>query len=98
MAQFDVYHLLDGGLVVDCQSDLLEEIGTRFVLPLMPPGDAPPPNPHLNPEMHVNGESLRLVPQFAMAIRTSELRLSVTSLAGRRDAIVRAIDALIGGV
>lgn len=86
MPQFDVYRLDDGGLVVDCQSDLLEEIGTRFVLPLLPPAEAPPPNQHLNPMLKVNGEDLRLVPQLAVAVRTVELRQRLCSLMQDRDA------------
>ena len=96
MAQFDVYRLTDGQMVLDCQNDLLDDIGTRFVLPLMPDGAAPAPNRHLNPSMAINGEPMHLVPQFAVAIRTSELRQYVGSLAKHRDAIVRAIDTLIG--
>lgn len=92
MGQFDVYRLADGGMVLDCQSDLLDDIGTRFVLPLMPEAEAPLPNPHLNPSLVVNGEPLRLTPQFAVAVRTSELRQYVGSLSKNRDVVIRAID------
>lgn len=96
MAQLDVYRLQDGGLVLDCQNDLLDDIGTRFVLPLMPPDYAPPAQRQLNPAVRIEGEELLVVTQLAMAIRTGELRQRVTSLAAHRDAIVHAIDVLIG--
>ena len=96
MAQYDVFRLADGGLVVDCQNDRLEEIGTRFVLPLMPAEYAPPPQSWLNPSMMVDDEEVLLVPQFAMSIRTGELRRRVGTLAPQRDQIVRAMDRLTG--
>lgn len=42
MAKFDVYRLRDsGGLVVDCQADLLDGLNTRFVVPSLPIDAAP---------------------------------------------------------
>lgn len=96
MARFDVYALADGGLVLDCQSDQLADIGTRFVIPLVPGEHAPPPNLRLNPTVRVGGEDLTMVTQFATTIRASELRARVSSLNGQHEHIVRAIDVLIG--
>lgn len=36
MAKFDVYRLGDGVCVVDWQADLLSDLETRFVVPLVP--------------------------------------------------------------
>lgn len=97
MARFDVHRLGDGGLVLDCQADFLDEIGTRFVVPLEPPGaDRPPANPRLNPVFEINGETLVMVTQLAAAIRTSELKGRVGSLDHEHFRIVGAIDSLIG--
>ena len=96
MAQFDVYSLGDGGLVLDCQNDLLDDIGTRFVVPLTPSGDPLPRNAYLNPTFVFDGERLSMATQLATAIRTSELRRRLGSLAVERDQIVRAFDRLIG--
>lgn len=96
MARFDVYHLADGGTVLDCQSDLLEDIGTRFVVPLVPARQAPPHNPHLNPSFRVNDEELQMVTQFATTIRTKELRARIGSLASEHERIIRAVDVLLG--
>lgn len=96
MAQFDVYRLVDGGLVLDCQNDLFDEIGTRFVVPLVPPAESAPSNAYLNPTFRLDGEELSMVTQFATAVRTRELRTRVGSLAAQRDQIVRAIDVLVG--
>ena len=40
MAQFDVYRIEGGGLVLDCQSDPLRDLGSRVVAPLRPADDA----------------------------------------------------------
>jgi toxin CcdB len=96
MAQFDVFRLADGGLVLDCQSSELDEIGTRFVVPLIPPAESAPHNAYLNPSFEVDDEQVSMVTQFAMAIRTRELRRRVGSLASHRDQIVCAIERLIG--
>ena len=96
MAQFDVHRLADGGLVVECQANRFDYIGTRLVIPLMPADYTPPRNDRLNPRVAVNDEQLYVVTQLAQAIRTSELRGRVGSIASDRDAIVRALDVLIG--
>jgi toxin CcdB len=95
MARFDVYHARAGGLVIDCQADDFDDIGTRFVVPLMPPGETPPANRRLNPTFHVNGEALVMLPQFATAVRTAELNPRVCSLAHEHIAIISAIDTLV---
>lgn len=60
-----MYRLSDGALVVDCQADFLNDIGSRFVIPLLPLGTGAPPNPRINPEVDVNGETLVVATQLA---------------------------------
>ncbi|GAA0734621.1 CcdB family protein [Sphingomonas japonica] len=96
MARFDVYRLGDGALVLDCQADFLDDIATRFVVPLVPPGEGPPPNPRLNPRFDIGEEPVVMVTQFATSIRTSELRTKVGSLDHAHIEIVGALDVLIG--
>ena len=96
MPQFDVFSLGDGGLVLDCQNDLLDEIGTRFVVPLTPSADTLPRNAYLNPSFVIDGERVSMATQLATAIRTTEMRRRIGSLAGERDQILRAFDRLIG--
>ena len=44
MARFDVYRGTGGAdLLLDCQSDLLRDLNTRFVVPLQRPENAPQP-------------------------------------------------------
>ena len=92
MAQFDVLLLReDGGLVVDCQSDLLDHIDTRFVIPLLPKSDAPPPFGRLNPVFEIEGQTLVLVTQAAATIEVRALGRSIGSLSGERHTITNAI-------
>jgi toxin CcdB len=97
MSQFDVYRLSDGPVVVDCQSDVLAYLQSRFVVPLLPPslveGSAV-----LNPLFEIDGESMHLFPQGAATVEASELRLQISSLAGHRFTILNAIDLLLTGV
>ena len=96
MARFDVYHVTGGGLVVDCQANDFEDIGTRFVVPLVPLDDTVPTNHRLNPRVEVNGEQLVMLTQFAAAVRTAELKPRVCSLAHEHLTIITAIDTLVG--
>jgi toxin CcdB len=99
MAQFDIHVLTgDGGLVVDCQSDLLKHIDTRFVLPLLLRGLAPQPFGRLNPVFEIEGEAMVLVTQAAATIETRALGRAITSLAGERYAITNAIGMLLAGI
>ena len=96
MVRFDVYRLRDGGLALDCQANFLDDIGTRFIVPLMPPGEGPSPNARLNPRFEIDGEPVIMVPQFATAVRTRELTKKIGSLDHEHFRIVGAIDVLTG--
>ena len=97
MAQFDVHQLGDGW-VVDCQSDLLSHIVSRFVVPLVASADAPSPAPRLNPVFRIDGEDYVMVTESAGAVRTRHLGPGVASLADRSFEITGALDVLIGGI
>lgn len=96
MAQFDVYDAGGGELVLDCQSDLLRHLNSRFVVPLMPLDEAPTPAARLNPVFEIAGERRSMVTQFATAVPTSNLRDSLASLAEHRLTIINALDTLMG--
>jgi len=98
MAQFDVFRLKSGDWVIDCQTDLLDEINTRFVVPLNLPEHAPPVRPRLNPTFDVAGERRIMVTQFAGAIALSELAGKVASLSAEEYNIKNALDMLLSGV
>lgn len=98
MARYDVYRQKRGGcLVLDCQADLLSDLNTRFVVPLLPMAEAPRPAVRLNPVFGIEGEQLVMVTQFAATMAVRELGDRLVSLAPEQDAIAAALDMLISG-
>ena len=97
MAQFDVHRLADG-LVIDCQSNLLAQIESRFVVPLVRVDEAPEVARRLNPIFDIAGERFAMLTQAASAVRRRELGGVVTSLADRSFEVTGALDVLISGV
>jgi len=98
MAKFDVYRQKNGGaLVLDCQADLLGDLNTRLVVPLLPMSEAPKPATRLNPIFEVEGEHFVMVTQFAASVPMRELGEIVLSLGSEQDAIGAALDMLIIG-
>jgi len=100
MARFDVYARPEtngGGYVLDVQADLLGELSTRVVAPLLPPAVAPKPARDLNPTFEIEGKPYVMLTQFIAAVPARELRVPVVSLAPRGDDIARALDILLVG-
>jgi toxin CcdB len=97
VAQFDVHRLGDA-LVVDCQSDLLDQISSRFVAPLVARKDAPKVAQRLNPIFRIDGEEFVLLTQAAAAVQRRQLGQAVASLAEHPFEITGALDVLISGV
>jgi toxin CcdB len=98
MAKFDVYRLQSGnGFLLDCQADLLSDLNTRFVVPLLPVEEAPKPAARLNPVFDIQGESYVMVTQFAAAVPASELKIRIMSLGEQSFMIGNALDMLISG-
>jgi toxin CcdB len=99
MAKFDVYRQRQGGChVLDCQADLLNDLNTRFVVPLLPIDEAPKAAARLNPIFDVEGVQLVMVTQFAASVPIRELGEVVKSLSEEQDIINAALDMLIIGV
>lgn len=98
MAQFDVYRSrTPSEYLLDCQADLLSDLNTRFVVPLMPIDVAPIAAKRLNPIFEIEGEACAMVTQYASTVAASELRDFVLSLADHDFVVGNAIDMLISG-
>ena len=95
MSRFDVYRRADTYLL-DCQSDYLNHLDTRFVVPLLPEGEVPQVH-RLNPVLHVEGERLVMATQLGSPIPAYQLRDRVVSLADEHDRIMNAFDMLLTG-
>lgn len=98
MAQFDVWRTLDGGLVVDCQSDLLGHLDTRFVVPLLPASQFEVVARRLNPLFTVEEVEHVMYTQFAAAIPARQLNDLIVSLDDHSFVIIDALDVLLTGV
>lgn len=97
MARYDVYPNPDGGYILDVQADLLDDLTTRVVVPLMMATLAPSPAKRLNPIFEIEGESYILVTQFLAAIPMSALRQPVANLSALHDDILAALDMVFHG-
>lgn len=99
MARYDVYRRLSGdGYLLDCQADILADLNSRFVAPLLPLASAPRRAARLNPLFHILGEPHSMVTQFAAAVHVRELGPMVQSLAGEDAEILNALDMLLTGI
>lgn len=98
MARFDVYQRRDErGYLLDCQSDLLGDLDTRFTVPLLLFEDAPKPAGRLNPVFSVDGERVVMMTQYASAIRKSLVGTRVDTLEREHEAVMGALDMLLVG-
>jgi toxin CcdB len=97
MAQFDVYRLSDGLLVVDLQTDLIGLEAARIAAPLRQEG-VHASFPRLTPTVEIGGRRwIVRLPELA-AVPAAELRMRIGTLAEQRDELERGLDILIDGV
>lgn len=97
MAQFDIFRLANGQLVVDLQTDLIGIDASRIAAPLREAGRYTA-FPGLTPLVEFDGASWIVRTQELAAIPGSELTTAEGSLADYRDELKRALDILIDGV
>ena len=105
MSQFTLYQNSDKytaeayPYLVDVQSDLLDSLSSRLVIPLTPVEllDQKAPS-HLCPVIHIDeGDFVILTHQMA-SVSTKLLREPVNELSTFRDEIIASIDFLITGI
>ena len=104
MAQFDVHHNPNSAsaknipFLLNVQSDLLNELTTRVVVPLARPAAIGKPAHFLSPVLDIEGEKfVMLTPEMA-GIPVKRLGQVVTAVADRRADIIRALDVVFTGV
>lgn len=97
MAQFDVYRLQGGQLVVDLQTDLIGIEASRVVAPLREEG-LYTAFPGLTPKVLFEERVWLVRMQELASVPGSELHDCAGSLKQERDALKRALDILIDGV
>ncbi len=98
MRQFDVCRARGSEtLLVNCQSDFLSHLPTRFVVPLLPLSDAPDAAERFNPIIRLHGQDYHFAPQYSASVRTSDLQTVGWSVDADYERVTAAIDFLIGG-
>jgi len=104
MAQFDVYINPQPGsraqvpYVVDVQSDLLDMLPSRLVMPLMPAGTESKSAPrNLCPYIEVQGNAFVLMPHLCAPVGAKLLRKPIDSARSRASDITAAMDAVLSG-
>lgn len=105
MAQWDVYANPDSvsraavPFLVDLQSDLLSELDTRLVAPLVATKLAANRMPkRLSPAFSIEGRTLVLMPHEAGPVDRRVLKRRVKSLRAEADQIIGALDAVLSGI
>lgn len=98
MARFHVHRIgNDGSLALDVQSNLLDALTTRVMVPLGPFADVATLIPRLNPRLTIDGETFALLTQFITTLPVSAIGPSVADLSVRADEITAATDFLFQG-
>lgn len=96
MARFDLHP--DGdNFLLDVQSDFLDHLNTRFVVPIRLPEQAPLPARRLNPIFQIGKQRYVMVTQFASAVMASALEPPIGELSHEQDRITAALDMLFQG-
>lgn len=104
MAQFDVYKNPNAKTrrsipyLLDFQSDLLDPIATRVVIPLIRISKSNQPITRLNPEFEIEDTTVMLSTAELAGISKSALGKHVTSLKEQRTDIINALDVLLTGI
>mgnify|MGYP001019690682 FL=1 len=97
MARFDVYKSGNArGLLLDIQSDLLDEFGSRVIVPLLPAEDMQSVS-RLHPVFLINDERYIMSTHLIFAIPVDRLGAKIGSLAQEDLVITSAVDTLLSG-
>ena len=98
MAQFDYYPRSEApGFLVNVQSDLMDHLSTRMVVPLLPASKAPPPQKRLNMVFEVKGRRHVFLTHLMAAVALEELGLVQGSLKDHKEGIERALHMVFYG-
>ena len=97
--QFNVYNDPENGnrMLLNVQADVLSQINSRIVIPLVPATPAISLIAKLNPVLNVNGTPMVLMTQQIAPIPIKALGPHITNLNSQSDVIANALDMLLKG-
>jgi toxin CcdB len=98
MAKYGLFVEPDGeGYLLDVQADLLSDLSTRTVVPLIPQSSAPKALKRLNPVFTLAGKPYVMLTHLIGTVSTAGLVESGISLAEQRGQVDAALDMLFQG-
>ncbi|AYG57698.1 CcdB family protein [Rhizobium jaguaris] len=98
MARFHVYGLKQSQtLALDLQSNLLERLNTRMMVPLLPMDDVSASITRLNPRFAINDRPYIMMTQLIGAVSLTEIGDLIIDLSPHSDQITAATDFLFQG-
>jgi toxin CcdB len=98
MRKYDVFPNPSGdGYLLDVQTDLLIDLNTRVIVPLLPTLSAPKPETRLNPIFDFEDQPVVTVTQFMAAVPTVIFAISIGNLDEGFEEVKSALDMLIQG-
>ena len=98
MARFQIFSSPEGaGYLLDVQSDLIDVVKTRVVVPLLPARQTPPAIARLHPVFAIAGQNHVMATHLIATVPTGILIEPRGDLSEHRDAITAALDMLFQG-
>jgi toxin CcdB len=104
MARFDVYGNPNrrsrerAAYLLDVQADMLSDLATRLVVPLIAKSRFGPPAQRLNPVFRINAKQYVMATAEMAAISRKDIGARVASLNAHSVEILNAVDFLISGI
>lgn len=98
MATYDIHASQAGtGYLLNIQSDFVEGLATRIVIPVLPLDVAPKPAHRLNPVIEIDGVPHSIVTEWLASVRSRDIGKRVANLGEHATAITDAVDFLLHG-
>lgn len=98
MAKYDYYAMENSnGYLLDVQADLLDDLSTTIVVPLIPLTQAHAPIRRLNPVFDIGSERHLMDTQYMAAVSRSLLKHRKGSVAQEFEKVTAALDMLFQG-
>lgn len=98
MARYDLFAgPYEGSYLLDVQTNLLDHLRSRVVVPLLPAADVPPPVRRLNPVFEIGGRRVVMATHLIGAVSNAELGEPGANLGEHHDEVVAALDMLFQG-
>lgn len=98
MAHYELFlNPAGSGYLLDVQSDLLDALNVRAVVPLLPQDAGLIAASRLNPVFEIDGAAHLMMTQYIAAVPISILKAPVGDLSAQHDMITSALDMLFHG-